>query len=183
MYKAVTVIPISITISFVSSFRNAINTLYYLNLSSFYKMSEITTQKQRVYKFYSENILKGKAFTWHHFEIEGAKRATVYKYMKCVHNNKPVERQKTSVRKPIFDTNSMLRKVKEIFNHKTGKSRKKARIFTQNHRTYLKSKRETYSTKKTHEKARPRHEITNGGTNKVWTLIQKLQGRSFHHGE
>ncbi len=89
--RTVKFIQISITISFVSSFRNGINTLYYLPLSSFYKISKLTTLKHRVYKFYSENILEGEAFTWHSFEIERAKRATVYKYMKCVDNNKPIE--------------------------------------------------------------------------------------------
>jgi hypothetical protein len=56
--------------------------------------------------------------------------------MKFVDNYKPVERQKGNGRKPIINTNRTQKKVKEIFNHKTGKSQTAVvRKFVCSHRT------------------------------------------------
>jgi hypothetical protein len=68
------------------------NTLYYQKRSTQKKNENISKLKSRLYKFYDDNIEKGKAYVANHFLAEGCSRSTIYRHIRSRESGKPVER-------------------------------------------------------------------------------------------
>jgi hypothetical protein len=73
--------------------------------------------KSRLYKFYDDNIEKGKAYVAHHFLAERCSRSTIYRHIRTRESGTPVERKKGSGRIAIIDTLKKRARVSKIINH------------------------------------------------------------------
>ena len=73
--------------------------------------------KSRVYKFYDDNIEKGKAYVANHFLAEGCSRSTIFRHIRSRESGKPVVRIKGSGRIAIIDTLKKRARVSKIINH------------------------------------------------------------------
>jgi len=82
--------------------------------------------KSRVYKFYDDNIEKGKAYVANHFLAEGCSRSTIYRHIRSRESGKPVERKEGSGRIAIIDTPKKRARISKMFNHKVKWSLRKA---------------------------------------------------------
>ena len=49
--------------------------------------------KSRVYRFYDDNIDKGKNYVANHFLAEGCSKPSVYRHIRSRESGQPVERQ------------------------------------------------------------------------------------------
>ena len=59
------------------------NSFYYQNWSTQKKKMKTSQElKSRVYKFYDDNIEKGKAYVANHFLAEGCSRSTIYRHIR-----------------------------------------------------------------------------------------------------
>jgi hypothetical protein len=79
-----------------------------------------------VYKFYDDNIEKGKAYVANYFLAEGCSRSTIYRHIRSRESGKPVERKEGSGRIAIIDTPKKRARISKMFNHKVGCSLRKA---------------------------------------------------------
>ena len=92
--------------------------------------------KARLYKFYDENIDKGKSFIANHFLAEGCSRSTVYRHIRSRESGKQVERKKGSGRIPIISSPKKRARIAKMLNHKIkGSLRKAAKKFNCSHET------------------------------------------------
>jgi hypothetical protein len=92
--------------------------------------------KARLYKFYDENIDKGKSFVANHFLAEGCSRSTIYRHIRSRESGKQLERKKGSGRIPIISTPKNRARIAKMFNHKMkGSLRKAAKKFKCSHET------------------------------------------------
>ena len=92
--------------------------------------------KARLYKFYDENIDKGKSFVADHFLAEGCSRSTIYRHIRSRESGKQLERKKGSGRIPIISTPRNSARIAKMFNHKMkGSLRKAAKKFKCSHET------------------------------------------------
>jgi hypothetical protein len=91
-------------------------------------MSNQSALKARVYAFYNLHRVKGKLFTWQHFQLEGQPKTTIYRMIKQAEKNKPLNRKKGSGRTPKFNTPANRARLRKLFDHRRGVSlRKQAR--------------------------------------------------------
>ena len=92
--------------------------------------------KARLYKFYDENIDKGKSFVANHFLTEGCSRSTIYRHIRSRESLKPNERKKGSGRLPIISTPKKRSRIAKTFSYKMkGSLRKAAKKFKCSHET------------------------------------------------
>jgi hypothetical protein len=90
--------------------------------------------KARLYKFYDENIDKGKSFVANHFLAEGCFRSTIYRHIRSRESGKQLERKKGSGRIPIISTPKNRARIAKMLNHKMkGSLRKAAKKFNCSH--------------------------------------------------
>ena len=61
-----------------------------------------------------------------HFKLEGVHKDTVYKYLKCYENNKPLNSGIRRGRPVKKATKPMIRKITKMFDHRDGRSQRKA---------------------------------------------------------
>ena len=85
-------------------------------------MSKQSALKARVYAFYNLHRVKGKLFTWQHFQLERQPKTTIYRMIKQAENNKPLNRKKGSGRTPKFNTPANRARLKKLFDHRRGVS-------------------------------------------------------------
>lgn len=88
------------------------------------KVEKNNSLKERVYKFYKKNIGKGKSFIAKHFIDEGESKSTVYYLIKCAEQGKDVGRKKGSGRPSKIATTNNIKKLKKLFNNKSGVSQR-----------------------------------------------------------
>lgn len=74
------------------------------------------TLRLRVYKFYKDNVDKGKLFTVRHFLSEGESKATIYRILKRCSQGLECSRQSGSGRKIKLMTKKRIRKLEFSFN-------------------------------------------------------------------
>ena len=79
-----------------------------------------------MYKFYKNNPKKTKFEIANHFIALGYAKSSVYRWIKCIENNKSLERKKGSERVVKIATKENIRSIKNLFNHKSGSSQRKA---------------------------------------------------------
>jgi len=89
-------------------------------------MAKTTTLKKRVYEFYNLHRVEGKPYTVKHFMDEGVPRRTIYRYLKDAEEGGLPIRRQGSGRKPIFNNSVVRFRLKQMFDHKRGKSLRKA---------------------------------------------------------
>uniref|UniRef100_A0A914DK72 Transposase n=1 Tax=Acrobeloides nanus TaxID=290746 RepID=A0A914DK72_9BILA len=82
--------------------------------------------RSRLYKFYSENIDRGKSYTLKHFMAEGVPRSTIYDILQRFHDKLPASRKSGSGRPPSKLPPRKLATLWRLFNHKDGISQRQA---------------------------------------------------------
>ena len=83
------------------------------------------TSKSRLYKFYDENINKGKSFVTNHFLAEGCSRSTIYRHIRSRESGKQVEQKKESGRITVINTPKNRARIAKMFNCKVKGSLRK----------------------------------------------------------
>jgi len=116
--------------------------------------SNENTFRQRVYKFYSENLSKGKHFTVLHFRAEGAPKRTIYDILKRYDDGLPAERQVGSGRPAkIFTKKKSKQLEKDFQNNDKFSMRRAAQKYDASvgyvHKTVTKKLKMKYRKKKT----------------------------------
>ena len=89
-------------------------------------MSKQNQLKNRVYKFWENNKLRGKRFVVNHFQAENKSVRTIYHLIREAENQVPLERKKGSGRPVVVGTKSNIKQLTQMFDHKTGCSQKNA---------------------------------------------------------
>ena len=80
-------------------------------------MSKQNQLKNRVYKFWENNKLRGKRFVVNHFQAENKSVRTIYHLIREAENQVPLERKKGPV---VVGTKSNIKQLTQMFDHKTG---------------------------------------------------------------
>uniref|UniRef100_A0A914EDP4 Uncharacterized protein n=1 Tax=Acrobeloides nanus TaxID=290746 RepID=A0A914EDP4_9BILA len=80
--------------------------------------------RERVYKFYSDNIAAGKGYTRTHFMKEGVSERTLNAILQRFHNNLPASHQRGGGRPAKIFTPNKIRALKRKFDHKDGISQR-----------------------------------------------------------
>lgn len=134
--------------------------------------------RSRVYKFYSDNIDKGKIYTVRHFQAEGAPRTTVYSILTRFHTNLPASRLAGSGGSGMKMNARKLAALKRTMENKDGISqRQAAQKYRCSHKTIWKS------LKKLNIKARKKQRIPQRSAAQI-SNAKKLSGRLFRkHGK
>jgi hypothetical protein len=89
-------------------------------------MSKQNQLKNRVYKFWENNKLRGKRFVVDHFLAEKESESTIYRLIYEAENQVVLERKKGSGRPVVVGTKSNIKQLTQMFDHKTGCSQKNA---------------------------------------------------------
>ena len=95
------------------------------------------TAKKDLYKFVLNNPSMPKNQIFSRFKELGYKKATIYRWLDTIEQKKSLERKKGSGRKPKIVTKQNILKIKNHFNHKSGRSQKKMASKLGCHRTYI----------------------------------------------
>lgn len=82
--------------------------------------------RSRLYKFYSENMDRGKSYTLKHFMAEGVPRSTIYGILQRFHDKLPASRKSGSGRPPSKLPPRKLATLRRLFDHKDGISQRQA---------------------------------------------------------
>ena len=95
------------------------------------------TPKIDLYKFVEKNPNMHKSQVVANFKERGYKKTTIYRWLKTIEQKKSFERKKGSGRKTKIATKQNVLKIKNHFNHKSGRSQKKMASKLGCHRTYI----------------------------------------------
>lgn len=87
-------------------------------------ISEQELRRNRVYEFYNEHKLKGKYFTFQHFQAENIPKSTIYKIIKRADDNSGHQRIIGSGRVAKILTKKRLNELKSMIDHKSGISQR-----------------------------------------------------------
>lgn len=79
--------------------------------------SKEVSLRNRVYKFYQENIDRGKLYTYKHFTAENVSKSTIYSILQRFESGMSADRKKGTGRKATKMTNQQLQKVKALFEN------------------------------------------------------------------
>ena len=90
------------------------------------RVSKQELVRERVYKFYSENMSKGKFFTFQHFNAENIPKSTIYGIMQRFENNIGPKRVCDSGLKAKKMTSNKIDQLKKMFNNKDNISQTQA---------------------------------------------------------
>lgn len=88
-------------------------------------MGKYDSIKKDLYKFVNNNPLKTKFEIANHLIQLGYAKASVYRWIRCVENHKPLERKKGSRRVSKIASKANIRYIKNKFNHRSGCSQRK----------------------------------------------------------
>jgi transposase len=94
-------------------------------------MTKISTsleelRRERVYKFYLENKIKGKKFTVDHFVKEKISKRTIYSIIERAEKSVDLKRRPGSGRKPKIMTKKKIELLKKTFDHQDSISQRQA---------------------------------------------------------
>ena len=89
-------------------------------------MNKTESLKNRVYKFVEKKGEMTKKQIVDHFKLEGVHQCTVYKYLKCYEENKPLNSGLRRGRPIQFATKPNIRKLIQKFGQKDGRSQRRA---------------------------------------------------------
>jgi transposase len=76
--------------------------------------SKEASLRNRVYKFYEQNIDRGKSFTYRHFAAENVSKSTLYSILQRFERGVGADRKKGTGRKAV---KQQLQKVKKVFEN------------------------------------------------------------------
>ena len=82
--------------------------------------------KNQLYTFLKENPNLEKASVVKRFQAVGEPRSTIYRLISDYEQNKPIGRKKGSGRRPKIATKQTIRKLKKMFNNRSGCSQRRA---------------------------------------------------------
>ncbi|CAG0879817.1 unnamed protein product [Darwinula stevensoni] len=135
--------------------------------------SKEDTFRSRVYKFYSDNIEKGKLHTVRHFQAEGVPKWTVYRILTRFHNNLPASRQPGSGGSNKKMTPRKLAALRRAMDNRDGISQRQAAKKFGCHQSTIQR-----SLEKLNIKARKKQRIPQRSAAQI-SNAKKLSGRLF----
>jgi transposase len=79
--------------------------------------SKEASLRNRVHKFYEQNIDRGKSFTYRHFAAENVSKSTLYSILQRFESGVGADRKKGTGGKAVKITQQQLQKVKKVFEN------------------------------------------------------------------